>query len=130
MRASSVTAGQACRFVVSSRRRHTRFKCDWSSDVCSSDLTSTIGGNAVVSSAGAITDSGQVTVTGTSSFTTTAGNASITLDFPAALTGAVTLAPNGTGNATLVNNTATGLAPATIGSHLPSSPSRANTTAG
>src|SRR5207237_5418477 len=23
---------------VSSRRRHTRFKCDWSSDVCSSDL--------------------------------------------------------------------------------------------
>ena len=24
--------------VFSSRRRHTRFKCDWSSDVCSSDL--------------------------------------------------------------------------------------------
>src|SRR4030066_363775 len=24
---------------LSSRRRHTRFKCDWSSDVCSSDLT-------------------------------------------------------------------------------------------
>src|SRR5260370_11710720 len=23
---------------MSSRRRHTRFKCDWSSDVCSSDL--------------------------------------------------------------------------------------------
>src|SRR5207237_4781926 len=31
-----------CNFLVfffSSRRRHTRFKCDWSSDVCSSDLT-------------------------------------------------------------------------------------------
>src|SRR5260370_15193421 len=29
----------ACRFFFfSSRRRHTRFKCDWSSDVCSSDL--------------------------------------------------------------------------------------------
>src|SRR5260370_28354286 len=31
-----------CLFIVffffSSRRRHTRFKCDWSSDVCSSDL--------------------------------------------------------------------------------------------
>src|SRR5260370_8678146 len=26
-------------FFFSSRRRHTRFKCDWSSDVCSSDLT-------------------------------------------------------------------------------------------
>src|SRR2546430_9944699 len=30
----------ACRFFFffSSRRRHTRFDCDWSSDVCSSDL--------------------------------------------------------------------------------------------
>src|SRR5260370_19691265 len=27
-------------FFFSSRRRHTRFKCDWSSDVCSSDLHS------------------------------------------------------------------------------------------
>src|SRR5260370_31408877 len=27
-----------CAFFFSSRRRHTRFKCDWSSDVCSSDL--------------------------------------------------------------------------------------------
>src|SRR5260370_35611016 len=26
----------------SSRRRHTRFKCDWSSDVCSSDLGRTL----------------------------------------------------------------------------------------
>src|SRR2546430_9787364 len=28
---------RAC-FFFSSRRRHTRFDCDWSSDVCSSDL--------------------------------------------------------------------------------------------
>src|SRR2546430_701550 len=28
-------------FFFSSRRRHTRFDCDWSSDVCSSDLSST-----------------------------------------------------------------------------------------
>src|SRR5689334_24676756 len=27
-----------CRFFFSSRRRHTRWNCDWSSDVCSSDL--------------------------------------------------------------------------------------------
>src|SRR5256886_3934805 len=27
-------------FFFSSRRRHTRFDCDWSSDVCSSDLLS------------------------------------------------------------------------------------------
>src|SRR2546430_6683215 len=33
--------GSRCRYFVfffSSRRRHTRFDCDWSSDVCSSDL--------------------------------------------------------------------------------------------
>src|SRR2546430_7056736 len=29
------------RFFFSSRRRHTRFDCDWSSDVCSSDLNAT-----------------------------------------------------------------------------------------
>src|SRR5256886_5628265 len=28
-----------CWFFFSSRRRHTRFDCDWSSDVCSSDLS-------------------------------------------------------------------------------------------
>src|SRR2546430_10387492 len=30
-------------FFFSSRRRHTRFDCDWSSDVCSSDLTKVLG---------------------------------------------------------------------------------------
>src|SRR5256886_9161955 len=30
------------RFFFSSRRRHTRFDCDWSSDVCSSDLGSPV----------------------------------------------------------------------------------------
>ena len=30
----------ACCFFFSSRRRHTRSLCDWSSDVCSSDLLS------------------------------------------------------------------------------------------
>src|SRR5205085_6276085 len=29
-------------FFFSSRRRHTSFDCDWSSDVCSSDLVSAI----------------------------------------------------------------------------------------
>src|SRR5256886_6328671 len=29
---------ERCGFFFSSRRRHTRFDCDWSSDVCSSDL--------------------------------------------------------------------------------------------
>src|SRR2546430_11073027 len=29
-------------FVFSRRRRHTRFDCDWSSDVCSSDLTACV----------------------------------------------------------------------------------------
>src|SRR5256886_8319713 len=30
-------------FFFSSRRRHTRFDCDWSSDVCSSDLRNRVG---------------------------------------------------------------------------------------
>src|SRR2546430_6806636 len=30
-------------FFFSSRRRHTRFDCDWSSDVCSSDLCRQLG---------------------------------------------------------------------------------------
>src|SRR2546430_5424083 len=41
-----VSMGGCLRYVVffffSSRRRHTRFDCDWSSDVCSSDLLSTL----------------------------------------------------------------------------------------
>src|SRR5207237_3380638 len=44
-----------CCFFFSSRRRHTRFKCDWSSDVCSSDLANALhdfgnGGTATASS--------------------------------------------------------------------------------
>src|SRR2546430_17317880 len=35
-------------FFFSSRRRHTRFDCDWSSDVCSSDLALDVLGNARV----------------------------------------------------------------------------------
>src|SRR5207237_2262046 len=42
-----------CSFFFSSRRRHTRFKCDWSSDVCSSDLRAATGRDAVVKFAGA-----------------------------------------------------------------------------
>src|SRR2546427_8437012 len=43
-------------FFFSSRRRHTRFDCDWSSDVCSSDLTafpthSTTGASTCLNSA-------------------------------------------------------------------------------
>src|SRR2546427_7102909 len=32
-------------FFFSSRRRHTRFDCDWSSDVCSSDLHPVVTNN-------------------------------------------------------------------------------------
>src|SRR5690606_39977451 len=33
-----------CLFFFSSRRRHTRFSRDWSSDVCSSDLVASVFG--------------------------------------------------------------------------------------
>src|SRR5688572_31211358 len=35
---SGLQPRRCSRFFFSSRRRHTRFDCDWSSDVCSSDL--------------------------------------------------------------------------------------------
>src|SRR5260221_7273007 len=38
MRSRSVRGFYKCCFLFSSRRRHTRSLCDWSSDVCSSDL--------------------------------------------------------------------------------------------
>src|SRR5690606_40430618 len=36
-----------CFFFFSSRRRHTRFSRDWSSDVCSSDLAPAVGADAL-----------------------------------------------------------------------------------
>src|SRR6266478_3252197 len=42
-------------FFFSSRRRHTRFDCDWSSDVCSSDLDLVVvGGDDPVLAAGGV----------------------------------------------------------------------------
>src|SRR2546430_6986223 len=38
-------------FFFSSRRRHTRFDCDWSSDVCSSDLLKRLLSNASLEAA-------------------------------------------------------------------------------
>src|SRR5437868_13740733 len=38
-------AAESGQFFFSSRRRHTRSKRDWSSDVCSSDLSSESAGN-------------------------------------------------------------------------------------
>src|SRR2546430_16065761 len=35
-------------FFFSSRRRHTRFDCDWSSDVCSSDLVFQLDGQEFI----------------------------------------------------------------------------------
>src|SRR5947207_3070631 len=40
--------GYMLRFFFSSRRRHTRSLCDWSSDVCSSDLRTRNGGAEIV----------------------------------------------------------------------------------
>src|SRR2546430_8522950 len=37
---ASPTASLLIAYFFSSRSRHTRFDCDWSSDVCSSDLVS------------------------------------------------------------------------------------------
>src|SRR5256886_8713286 len=53
-RANSSSLSASCAGVVffSSRRRHTRFDCDWSSDVCSSDLLEAPTGRVLVSDFG------------------------------------------------------------------------------
>src|SRR6266567_8077698 len=58
-------------FFFSSRRRHTRFDCDWSSDVCSSDLRPkviavecTIAGAFVLLAAAGVTGSAWLLVLG------------------------------------------------------------------
>src|SRR5256886_11510764 len=49
----------ALMFFFSSRRRHTRFDCDWSSDVCSSDLfTPNPGGSASATAPIFVSDDG------------------------------------------------------------------------
>src|SRR2546430_12456535 len=45
-------------FFFSSRRRHTRFDCDWSSDVCSSDLSNSLRGPIALGFAAGATDTG------------------------------------------------------------------------
>src|SRR2546430_12761464 len=44
--------GSCVMFFFSSRRRHTRFDCDWSSDVCSSDLAKYVYHESVVANLG------------------------------------------------------------------------------
>src|SRR5689334_20022905 len=73
-------------FFFSSRRRHTRWNCDWSSDVCSSDLA----GNAV----------SQAGVTVTAAIATGGGT----------LNGTATAATNASGVASFTNLAITGTA--------------------
>src|SRR2546430_4633003 len=49
---SSCDAFVSLFFFFSSRRRHTRFDCDWSSDVCSSDLDRLVGIAVALAAAG------------------------------------------------------------------------------
>src|SRR2546430_3826298 len=56
---STRASARICFFFFSSRRRHTRFDCDWSSDVCSSDLAGIApNGHAALWDHGVITDLG------------------------------------------------------------------------
>src|SRR5262249_37298642 len=82
---------------------------------------SNVGGNLTVTdSVGNLTQSGMLTVGGTSSFTTSATDATITrTNAGNALTGAVSLNTSGTGgNAQLTNALATVLGASTLGGNL------------
>ena len=75
---------------------------------------STIDGNLTLRSGGTITDDGIATVRGTITATTNLNNKIITLD-ELAVTGALTLAPDGTGAVTIVNAAGLNLAASTMG---------------
>ena len=77
-------------------------------------------GNMNVISGGAITDTGALTVGGTSSFTTNVANQAITLDNTSnVFTGAVSMNTTGSsGNATLVSSNAVTLSTSTVGGNL------------
>lgn len=81
------------------------------SDLSAADLSVTSGGT--------ITDTGALTITGTSSFTTDVANQAITLDNTSnSFTGAVSLNTTGTGDATLTSNNAVTLSTSTVGNNL------------
>jgi len=82
------------------------------------DVTTT--GNLSATSGGTITDTGTLTIAGTSSFTTDVDNQAITLDNTSnVFTGTVSLNTSGTsGNATLTNNNAVTLSTSTVGGDL------------
>ncbi len=109
--ASSVTFSTASSF--SSLILDTGAAVDFGGDV-------TTSGNLRVTSGGAITGAGILTIGGTSSFTTDVANQAITLGNTSNLfTGVVSLNTSGTtGNATLVSNNAMTLSTATVGGDL------------
>jgi len=96
--------------------------------------TVSVAGDLAVSSALAITNSGKFTVVGASAFTTTANNASITLDGSAggsasSFSGLVSFSAHGTGSAALTNVTGPlGISTATFGGTLTLSASGTITT--
>src|SRR2546430_7748856 len=47
-------------FFFSSRRRHTRFDCDWSSDVCSSDLSTVEDASLGIAQASVVEDAAKL----------------------------------------------------------------------
>jgi filamentous hemagglutinin family protein len=78
--------------------------------------TFSLGRNLTVNSTGAITQSGVLTVTGTSSFN--AGANAITFDLSNQLAGAVSFFTTGDNNATVTNGRATVLGSSTVGGNL------------
>ena len=79
----------------------------------------TATGNLSVTSGGAITDTGILTIGGTSSFTTDVAGQAITLDNTSNLfTGTVSLNTSGSGSATLNSNNAVTLLTSTVGGDL------------
>ena len=82
-------------------------------------VTLTNSGNLVAVAGGAITQTGTITVPGTSSFSSGANAIDLTTNGTSnSFTGAITLSNSGANNVTLTNNNATSLAASTVGQNL------------
>src|SRR5690349_23266866 len=75
-----------------------------------------------------MSDTGTVTVGGTSSFTTCAANATTTMDSPLSLRDALPISNGATGDATVVNATALDLATSSVGGNLSATATTGNVT--
>src|SRR5256885_8853526 len=76
---STLAKGESVVFFFSSRRRHTRLQGDWSSDVCSSDLSWCTDPATALVTCLPLSNTGRTTIGNVADLNTYGGSASLTI---------------------------------------------------